>query len=53
MRLSETHLPAGEENFFEKRVGEYQKAVVMNSGAQDEAKGFALDVPHGVYVYLT
>mmetsp|Transcript_72552 Transcript_72552/g.156911 ORF Transcript_72552/g.156911 Transcript_72552/m.156911 type:complete len:351 (+) Transcript_72552:78-1130(+) len=36
----------GKTNFFEKRVGEYQKAGVMGSqldGAQ-EAKGFALDV---------
>eukprot|EP00972_Heterocapsa_arctica_P019705 2907425-Heterocapsa_arctica.AAC.1 len=36
----------GKTNFFEKRVGEYQKAGVMNSqndGAA-EAKGFALDV---------
>merc|ERR1719310_489888 len=34
----------GKTNFFEKRVGEYQKAGVMASGAQTEAKGFALDV---------
>jgi len=36
----------GKTNFFEKRVGEYQKAGVMTSTAegQDEAKGFALDV---------
>jgi len=39
----------GKTNFFEKRVGEYQKAGVMSSvaqkeGGQEEAKGFALDV---------
>merc|ERR1712039_791717 len=35
----------GKTNFFEKRVGEYQKAGVMSSTAnQEEAKGFALDV---------
>jgi len=34
----------GKTNFFEKRVGEYQKAGVMSStGAQEEAKGFSLD----------
>jgi len=34
----------GKTNFFEKRVGEYQKAGVMTStGAQEEAKGFCLD----------
>merc|ERR1712014_407066 len=34
----------GKTNFFEKRVGEYQKAGVMGStSAQEEAKGFALD----------
>jgi ribonucleoside-diphosphate reductase subunit M2 len=32
----------GKTNFFEKRVGEYQKAGVM-SGGNDEAKGFCLD----------
>merc|ERR1719240_1207952 len=32
----------GKTNFFEKRVGEYQKAGVMSG--QEEAKGFALDV---------
>merc|ERR1711912_15045 len=32
----------GKTNFFEKRVGEYQKAGVM--AGQDEVKGFALDV---------
>merc|ERR1711907_140025 len=34
----------GKTNFFEKRVGEYQKAGVMSSGAEEDAKGFALDV---------
>merc|ERR1711870_75932 len=35
----------GKANFFEKRVGEYQKAGVMASTAsQNEAVGFALDV---------
>jgi len=35
----------GKTNFFEKRVGEYQKAGVMTSGAdQEESRGFALDV---------
>jgi len=35
----------GKTNFFEKRVGEYQKAGVMGStSAQAESKGFALDV---------
>merc|ERR1712066_1223521 len=35
----------GKTNFFEKRVGEYQKAGVMaTTSAQDEIKGFALDV---------
>lgn len=34
----------GKTNFFEKRVGEYQKAGVMTSASgQEEAKGFALD----------
>merc|ERR1712190_599414 len=34
----------GKTNFFEKRVGEYQKAGVMSSTAdQEEAKGFSLD----------
>jgi len=35
----------GKTNFFEKRVGEYQKAGVMASagGGQDEVKGFSLD----------
>merc|ERR1711913_86748 len=34
----------GKTNFFEKRVGEYQKAGVMASAAgQEEAKGFSLD----------
>jgi ribonucleoside-diphosphate reductase subunit M2 len=39
----------GKTNFFEKRVGEYQKAGVMSSATpggsgQEEARGFALDV---------
>merc|ERR1719487_2197121 len=34
----------GKTNFFEKRVGEYQKAGVMTSGSGEEAKAFALDV---------
>jgi ribonucleoside-diphosphate reductase subunit M2 len=36
----------GKTNFFEKRVGDYQKAGVMSSTAAggEEAKGFALDV---------
>merc|ERR1712241_20109 len=39
----------GKTNFFEKRVGDYQKAGVMSSvqgkdGASDESRGFALDV---------
>jgi ribonucleoside-diphosphate reductase subunit M2 len=34
----------GKTNFFEKRVGEYQKAGVMTSGAQEDSKAFALDV---------
>merc|ERR1711907_655525 len=35
----------GKTNFFEKRVGEYQKAGVMTSGEDAEAsRGFALDV---------
>merc|ERR1711874_409314 len=34
----------GKTNFFEKRVGEYQKAGVMApAGTQDEGKGFSLD----------
>merc|ERR1712183_644093 len=34
----------GKTNFFDKRVGEYQKAGVMKAeGAQDEGKGFSLD----------
>ncbi len=32
----------GKTNFFEKRVGEYQKAGVLNQGGKDEAK-FTLD----------
>jgi len=35
----------GKTNFFEKRVGEYQKAGVMGSApGEEEVKGFALDV---------
>merc|ERR1712046_4906 len=34
----------GKTNFFEKRVGEYQKAGVMTSGDHEESRGFALDV---------
>jgi len=35
----------GKTNFFEKRVGEYQKAGVMaGTTGQDEGRGFALDV---------
>merc|ERR1711904_514193 len=36
----------GKTNFFEKRVGEYQKAGVMSSvdAGQEGTKGFALDV---------
>jgi len=35
----------GKTNFFEKRVGEYQKAGVMTTAeGQEESKGFALDV---------
>jgi len=34
----------GKTNFFEKRVGEYQKAGVMASvGGQEESRGFSLD----------
>merc|ERR1712087_473599 len=34
----------GKTNFFEKRVGEYQKAGVMTSTAgQEESKAFSLD----------
>jgi len=33
----------GKTNFFEKRVGEYQKAGVMASSNGEEAKGFSLD----------
>merc|ERR1719163_1181902 len=35
----------GKTNFFEKRVGEYQKAGVMASsaGGQEESKAFSLD----------
>merc|ERR1712084_193416 len=35
----------GKTNFFEKRVGEYQKAGVMaGTSGQEESRGFALDV---------
>merc|ERR1712019_222169 len=35
----------GKTNFFEKRVGEYQKAGVMAAtSGQDEVRGFALDI---------
>jgi ribonucleoside-diphosphate reductase subunit M2 len=34
----------GKTNFFEKRVGEYQKAGVMSSGSQEETKCFSLDM---------
>jgi len=35
----------GKTNFFEKRVGEYQKAGVMaGTAGQEESRGFALDV---------
>jgi ribonucleoside-diphosphate reductase beta chain len=35
----------GKTNFFEKRVGEYQKAGVMTPAAgQEDGKGFALDI---------
>merc|ERR1711937_233014 len=34
----------GKTNFFEKRVGEYQKAGVMTPAGQEENKGFSLDV---------
>merc|ERR1711865_1093055 len=33
----------GKTNFFEKRVGEYQKAGVMTPAGQEENKGFSLD----------
>jgi len=33
----------GKTNFFEKRVGDYQKAGVMNAGKEEESKGFCLD----------
>merc|ERR1719145_387681 len=34
----------GKTNFFEKRVGEYQKAGVMGGAEQEESRGFSLDV---------
>ena len=33
----------GKTNFFEKRVGEYQKAGVMNSQKDEDCHEFALD----------
>jgi len=33
----------GKTNFFEKRVGEYQKAGVMTPAGQEEVRGFSLD----------
>merc|ERR1711862_974712 len=33
----------GKTNFFEKRVGEYQKAGVMSTQAAEETRGFVLD----------
>jgi len=33
----------GKTNFFEKRVGDYQKAGVMNAGKDEDTKGFCLD----------
>merc|ERR1712203_101992 len=33
----------GKTNFFEKRVGEYQKAGVMSTQAAEETRGFSLD----------
>merc|ERR1712083_1128137 len=33
----------GKTNFFEKRVGEYQKAGVMTPAGQEEVRGFTLD----------
>merc|ERR1711881_206874 len=33
----------GKTNFFEKRVGEYQKAGVMTPAGADENRGFVLD----------
>merc|ERR1711939_906422 len=34
----------GKTNFFEKRVGEYQKAGVATTAAQEDGRGFALDI---------
>merc|ERR1712013_697830 len=34
----------GKTNFFEKRVGEYQKAGVMSGTNEEESRGFSLDV---------
>merc|ERR1711871_916739 len=33
----------GKTNFFEKRVGEYQKAGVMSTQSAEETRGFVLD----------
>merc|ERR1712007_305871 len=33
----------GKTNFFEKRVGEYQKAGVMTSAGEEQGRGFCLD----------
>merc|ERR1711972_220006 len=33
----------GKTNFFEKRVGEYQKAGVMTTAGQEQGRGFSLD----------
>merc|ERR1711924_500793 len=45
----------GKTNFFEKRVGEYQKAGVMATPGGEESKGFVLDADflgHGSIVAL-
>ena len=33
----------GKTNFFEKRVGEYQKAGIMSGQEEGETKGFTMD----------
>jgi len=33
----------GKTNFFEKRVGDYQKAGVMKNGTEDDSPRFSLD----------
>merc|ERR1712039_255129 len=33
----------GKTNFFEKRVGEYQKAGVMAAAGEEDGRGFSLD----------